>query len=266
MKTASTTRFCCRSPLINLFQKTLMFTALIPQYLNELVERKVGDFTSPQTFHTFKVQRLNDNPIKLLTEFACQLPVKIFTLITNFLIEACDLSDTPPPTVRTFDFTTQCFVERPKFVQGLFQGLRVLYLLTRVKCQVCVFHAEVCPNAFTCCRQRFKIFIGRCKTKPIVPATITLYRNLANPPMPLTVFMKCVGDPIKLPFTCFRIPFTKSQRKPIVLQRPTRRTRVSDRFELMSFFDFRSATKFLKKTIISFINTHQFLLHRLTRQ
>ena len=163
-----------------------MFTALIPQYLNELVERKVGDFTSPQTFHTIKVQRFKDNRIKLLTKFRGKLPVKVFALVRNLTVKTSDLSDTTPPAVRTFLFAAQCFVERPKFVQGVFQRLWVLYLFTRAKGQVCVFHAEVCPNAFTCCRQRFEIFIGCCKTKPIVSATITLYRNLANPPMPLT--------------------------------------------------------------------------------
>ena len=55
MKTTVATRFCCSRPLINLFEKTLMFTALIPQYLDELVESKVGDWTSPQAFHAVKV-------------------------------------------------------------------------------------------------------------------------------------------------------------------------------------------------------------------
>ena len=251
MKTAITARFCCSRPLINLFQKTLMFTTLIPQYLNELVESKVRDFASPQSFHAVKVQRFKDNLIKLLTEFACELPVKIFTLVTNFLIEACKLPNTLPPTIRTFDFTTQCFIERPKFVQGLFQGLRVLYLFTRAKCQVCVFHAEICPNAFTCCRQRSKICIGCCQTKIVVTTTITLYRNLANRPMPLTVLMKSVGYPIKLPFTCFRIPFTKCQCNTIVFQRPTSGAGICNRFELMLPFNFRSATKFFQNQYAS---------------
>ena len=161
MKTTVATRFCCSCPLINLFQKTLMFTALIPQYLNKLIEAKIGDFTSPQAFHTVKVQRFNDNRIKLLTKFTGELPVKVFALITDFTIEACDLSHTPPPTVRTFYLSRKAFVERPKFVQGVFQGLGVLYFFTRAQCQIGVFHSEVCPNAFTCCRQRFKIGVVR---------------------------------------------------------------------------------------------------------
>ena len=135
MKTTITTRFSCSSPLIDLFEKTLMFATLILQYLNELVEGKVRNFTSPQPFHAIKVQGFKDNRIKLLAKFAGELPMKVFALVSDFLIEACKLSHTPPPTVRTFLFTAQCFIERPKFVQVRFQRLWVLYLLTRGKCQ-----------------------------------------------------------------------------------------------------------------------------------
>ena len=107
MKTTVATRFRCSCPLIDLFEKTLMFTALGLQYLNKLVEGEVRDFTSPQAFHTVKVQGFKDNRIKLFTEFAGKLPLKVFTLVADFPIEMCDLSHTPPPTVRTFDFTTQ---------------------------------------------------------------------------------------------------------------------------------------------------------------
>ena len=114
------TRFCGRRPLIDLAEITLMFTTLILQYLNELVEGKVRDFTSPQAFHTVKVQGLKDNRIKPLAKFAGELPVKVFTLVTHLPIEACDLSHTPPPTVRTFLLTVQGFVEfaevRPRTV------------------------------------------------------------------------------------------------------------------------------------------------------
>ena len=266
MRPTIATRFRCSCPLIDLAKITLMFTTLIPQYLNELVECKIGDFTSPQAFHTIKVQSFNHNRIKLLTKFTRELPVKVFAVVADFPIQAGDLSHTSPPTVRTFLLTTQCLVERPKFVQRLFQRLWVLYLLTRAKGQVSVFHTEVCPNAFTCCRQRSKICVVRCYAYPIASATITLYCNLANRPMPLTVLMKCVRYPIKLPFTRLWIPFTKSQRDTIVMQRPASRTQIRHRLKLMSRLDTRSATKFLEKTIVRIINTHQLLLYRLTRQ
>ena len=180
MKTTVATRFRCSCPLINLFEKTLMFTTLISQYLNKLVEGKVGDFTSPKPFHSVNVQRFNEDFIKLLTKFAGELPMKIFALVADFTIQARDLSHTLPPTVRTFFFTTQCLVERPKFVQRVFQRLWVLYLFTRAQCQIGIFHAKVCPNAFTCCRQRSKIGVVRCYTDPIAPTCITLNRDSAN--------------------------------------------------------------------------------------
>ena len=192
--------------------------------------------------------------------------MKIFALIRNLMVQSCDLSDTPPPTIRTFDFTTQCLIERPKFVQGVFQGLWVLYLFTRAKCQICVFHTEVCSYAFTCSGQRSKICIGRCNTKPIVPATITLDCDKTDSSVPLTMLMESIWNFIKLPFACFRIPFTEGQRDTIIFQRPPRFSWVSDRLKLVTLFDFRSATEFLEKSIVCLINPFQFLLDCLRRQ
>jgi hypothetical protein len=61
-----------------------MFATFGLQYLNKLVEAKVGDFTSPQAFHTVKVQGFNRDCVKLLTQFGCQLPVKVFALVGDF--------------------------------------------------------------------------------------------------------------------------------------------------------------------------------------
>ena len=266
MKTAIATRFRCSRPLSDLFKMTLMFLTLIFQYLNKLVEGEVGNLTSPKPFHAVNVQGFKDNRIKLFTKFRGKLPMKVFTLIGDFPIEACELSHTPPPAVRAFDFTAKFFVERPKFVQGLFQRLAVVYLLTRAKCQVCVFHTEVCPNAFTCCRQRFEICVGCRDTKPIGTASITFDSDTANSPMPLAVFMERVWHFIQLLFTCLGIPFTESQRDTIIFQRPPRFTGVGNRFELMSLFDFGSTPKFFEKTIVCIMDPFEFLLNRLRRQ
>ena len=230
MNPTITTRFRCSSPSTDLFQKTLMFAALILQYLNELVEGKVRDFTSPEAFQvSVKVQGFNGNRIKLLTKFACQLPMKVFALVGNFAIETGDLSYTPPPTTRTFDFTRKAFVEGSQFLQGVFQRLRVLFFLTRAKCQICVLHAKVCPNALTCCRQRFKIRAGCCYANPIVTASITFDGNTTHSSMPLAVFMESIRDFIKLPFACFRIPLTEGEGNTIVFQRPPRFSGKGDR-------------------------------------
>ena len=224
-----------------------MFLTLILQYLNKLVEGKVRHLASPKAFHAVKVQSFKDNRIKLLTEFGGKLPLKVFALVGDFTVETGKLPNTPPPTVRTFLFTTQCFGEMTKFVQRLFQRLWVLYLLTRGKRQVSVFHTKVCPNALTCCWQRFEICVGCYDIKPIVAALITLDSNTVDTPMPLAVLMKRIRHFVKLPLTCSRIPFTQRQRDTIVFQRPPRTPRVCYRLELVSAFPFRFPTKFLKK-------------------
>ena len=246
VKPAITTRFRCSSPLTDLTQPTLMFATLILQYLNKLVERKVGDFTSPQAFQvSVKVQSLNDNRIKLLTKFRRELPVKIFTLVGDFPIETCELPDTPPPTVRTFYFTRKFFVEIPKFVQGLFQRLWVLDFLTRAQCQVRVFHTEICPNAFTCCRQWFEICISCRDTKPIITTSVTFDCDIADSSgFPLAVFMESIWHFIKSPLTV--TPLAKCKDNAIVFQRPPRVSRIGDRLKLVSLLDFRSPTEFLK--------------------
>ena len=266
MKTTIATRFRRSSPLTHLNKLTLMFLTLILQYLNKLIEGKVGNLTPPQAFHAVKVQSFKDNRIKLLAKFAGELPVKVFALVADLPIETCESSNTSPLAVRTFLFTTQRLVERPKFLQVRFQRLWVLYLFTRGKCQICVFHTEVRPNAFTCCWQGSKIFVGRRDTKPISTATITLYRNLANRSMPLAVLVKSICDFIKLPFTCLWIPLAKTQGHTIIIQRPTSRTRIRKRLKLTSRLNMRSTPKFLKETVIRLMNTLEFLLHNLARQ
>ena len=264
MKTAIATRFCCSRPLTGLTQLTLMFDTLILQYLNELVERKVGDFTSPEAFHAIKVQGFNGNRIKLLTKFACQLPMKVFALVADFPIEPCELFHTPPPTVRTFPFTRKFFVETTKFLQGLFQRLWVLFFLTRAQRQICVFHAEVCPNALTCCRQRFEVGVGCCYANPIVTASITFDGNTTNIPVPLAVFMESIRNFIKSPFAI--IPLAECKGNAIVFQRPTRFSWIGDRLELVSLFDFRSTAEFLEKSVIRCVNPSQLLLNGLAWQ
>ena len=145
MKTAVATRFCCSSPLTDLTQLTLMFLTLILQYINKLIEGEVGDLASPKSFHTRKVQGFNGDGVESLTKFRSKLPLKVFASVADFSIETCDLSHTPPPAIRTFNLSAEFFVERPKFVQVRFQRLWVLFFLTRAKCQVRVFHTEICP-------------------------------------------------------------------------------------------------------------------------
>ena len=263
MKSAVATRFRCRSPLLNLEQRTPMLLTLILQYLNKLVERKVGDFASPQAFHTVKVQRFNGDGIKLLTQFRGKLPVKVFALIAYPSIEPCKLPHTPPPTVRTLHLARKTFVERPKFVQGLFQRLGVVFLFTRAQCQVCVFHTEVCPNTLTRCWQKFRFYKVGYDIKPIITAVISFERDTAYISFKLTVFMERISDFVMSPFTVIPLPEIESEA--IVIQRPSRLFQCEG-LELMAFFNLRSTAKFLEKTLIRQVNTFEFLLDRLTRQ
>ena len=58
-----------------------MFDALILQYLNKLVKGKIGDFASPQPFHTVKVQRFGNEGIKPFAEIGSDLVVPVLTLV-----------------------------------------------------------------------------------------------------------------------------------------------------------------------------------------
>ena len=190
--------------------------------------------------------------------------MKVFALIRDFPIKTCDGSHTPPPAIRTFDFTRKFFIQRPKFLQRLLQRLWVLYFLTRAQCQISVFHAEVCPNAFTCCRQTFHVRVGCYYVNPIVTAIITLDCNTDQRAMPLAVFMKCIWHFIKSPFTL--IPLTECESDTIVFQRPPGFSGKGDRLKLMSLFDFRSTAKPLEKAVVCQMDTFQLLLNCLAWQ
>ena len=84
MKTAIATRFGCSCPLTDLTEITLMFTALIPQYLNKLVEGEVRNLTPPQAFHAVKIQCFNNDCVKFLTEFRGKLPMKVLRWLLIF--------------------------------------------------------------------------------------------------------------------------------------------------------------------------------------
>ena len=241
-----------------------MFLTLIFQYLNKLVESKVGDFASPQAFHSVKVQGFNRNRIKLLTKVACQLPLKVFALVADFPIQTCELSHTPPPAVRTSNLSGKAFVERPKFVQGAFQRLGVVFLFTRAECQVRVFHAEVgFPNTLTRCWQRFRFYKVGYDIKPIITASVAFYRDTTDSPIEIAVFTERISDFVMSPFTLF--PLSEIESEAIVFQRPTRLFQ-REGFKLMPFLDFRSTPKPLEKSLICQVNPFEFFLDRLTWQ
>ena len=183
------TRFRGSCPLSDLKELTLMFSTFILQYLNKLVKGEVRDLTSPQAFHTIKVQRLGNNGIKPFTQVGSDLVVPVFALVGDMPIQPRKLFKTPPPIVRTLYLSGKVFVECAKFFQGVFQKFWRLFLFACAKCQVGL-HTKIYPYALTCSR----IGVGNrsvCNhVKPIGSNTITKDLDIANFTLPDTMLVK----------------------------------------------------------------------------
>ena len=244
-----------------------MFDTFILQQRNKLVESEIGDFPSPEAFHSCQVQRFKSECIKASTQVGSEFPMPVKALSADLAIQYRQLSDGTPPVSRTFFLTRKALVERAELFQGLLQELWTLYLFACGKCQICVLHTEVCPNALTCRRLQFGRSIVCCDTKPVVSTIITLYRDLLNiARSPITMFVKCERNWFSYPFSLLRIPFTKGYNDMLICYLPTRYPREGDRFEFVLGFNMRSATQFVEKSLIGFMNTFQLTLDRLTRQ
>ena len=111
-----------------------MFETLKLQYLNKLPKGKVGDFASPETLHTSKIEFLSRNRVKPSAQVCGKFPMPIFALVGDMPIASCELTKTTPPVIGAYNLTTECFVKRSKFFQGLFQEFWRLYLLACRKC------------------------------------------------------------------------------------------------------------------------------------
>lgn len=95
-----------------------MFQTLELQNLNKLPEGKIGDFSSPETFHTIKVKRLSGDGIKPSTQVSGKFEMPISALVDDMSVEPSKLTDGTPPIVRTFNFTRKTFVEFSEFGLG----------------------------------------------------------------------------------------------------------------------------------------------------
>ena len=183
------TRFCGRCPLSDLNKLTLMFSTLILQYLNKLVKGEVRDFTSPEAFHTLKVQRLGNDRIKPFAQVSSNLVVPVLALVADMPIQPRKVSDTPPPIVRTFDLSADSFVEGAKFFQGVFEKFWRVFLFAVAKGQVGL-HTKIYSYALTCSRTGLGSG-GICNhVKPIGANTITKDLDKANFTLVVAVLMK----------------------------------------------------------------------------
>ena len=103
---AVATRFCCSSPLTDLTEGSLMFETFELQYLNKLIESKVGDFPSPQAFHSCQVQRFKSKCLKTL-----------HICFANPCVGESWLPDSTPPVIRTFLFSRKTLIEGAELFQ-----------------------------------------------------------------------------------------------------------------------------------------------------
>ena len=163
-----------------------MFDTLERQYLNKLTEGEVRDFPSPKTFHRIKVQCLGDDGIKPSAEIRRTFVVPVLALIGNLGVKPCEVSHRTPPIVRTSNLSADRFVEVSKLVQGVFQGLGMLDLLTCIQRQIRL-HTEVYPYAFTCSRQHFFGGIICHDIKPILTGSIPADLDITDVPLPIAM-------------------------------------------------------------------------------
>ena len=261
MKSAVATRFRGSSPLTDLKELALMFNALILQYLNKLVKGKVGDFPSPKPFHTLKVQRLGNDRIKPFAQVGRNLVVPVLALVDDMPIQPREVSDTPPPIVRTFYLSTDCFIECAKFFQGLFQKLWRLFLFACAKCQVSL-HTKIYSYALTCRRIWFG-GEGVCNhVKPIGANTITKDLDKANFTLVVAVLVK--REPAFVEFEALLPVIPRFERKPDtsffkeIRRLELRRTVSSFTLELWK------STESVKEPFISDMDTDNHCVKRIT--
>ncbi len=237
-----------------------MFETLELQYVNKLSKRKVGDFTSPKPFHTFKVQRLGSDKVKPSAKVCGKFVVPVFALVSNMPIQPRKLSDTTPPIVRTFYLSADSFVECVKFAQGLFQKLWRLFLLAVAKCQV-GFHTEIYPYALTCSRIRFGNG-GVCNHVKVVCAdSITQYLNIANFTVPVAMLVKREPTFFELQGLSRCVPgFQRKSNTPFFKE--IRRLELRRTIPIFTLELWKS-TESIKKTFISDMDTDNHFVKRI---
>ena len=247
-----------------------MFDTLERQYLNKLVEGKIGDLTSPETFHRIKVECLGGDEIEPLTQVGRCFPVPIQSLVGDFAMKPCEFTDSAPVVTRTFDLSADGFAKFTEFGQGVFQGLRVLDFLTGVECQIRL-HAEVYPYAFTCSGQDFFGGVICNDIKPQCSDSVATDLDIADISFPLAmlvkqeetfiVFVELLGVRIPLPKRNANTPAFK-----FISIRKLRRTVFLALFELRGPDTSATSTFFdpIKESLITDMDTDDHRVQRIT--
>ena len=188
-----------------------MFDTLILQQRNKLVKCQIGDLPSPEAFHTVYVQCFKSECIKASTKVSGEFPVPVKALPADLAIQYTKFSDRTPPVSRTFFLASKVLIEHAELFQGLLQELRRLYLLTRAKCQICVLHTEVCPNALTCSGYRFGRSIVCYDIEPVFTNSVSQDLDIADVPVPVSVLMERKTPFAKLQTLRVYVPFFEGE-------------------------------------------------------
>ncbi len=159
----------------------------------------------------------------------------ISTLVGNFDVESCQLTNSTPPVTGTFLFPSDGFVECSELGQGAFQGLGMVNLLTGVQRQIGI-HAKVCAYAFTCSGQYFFANAICHDIQPQCSSSVSTDLNIADLPFPIAmvVIQNVSGDEHKLLFlnVAFLEGDTNTALREFVACLKLRRTVASFAFEL----------------------------------
>ena len=188
-----------------------MFDTFILQQLNKLTQCQIGDFTSPEAFHSCQVQRFKSKSIKASTKVSGEFPMPIQALPTDLTIQPCDFPNTTPPIIRTFDFPRKALVQVAELFQRLFQELRRLYLLTCGKGQICVFHSEICSYALTCSEHRFGGSVICDDIEPVFACVIAKDLDISDIAIPFAVLVKAIPNSMELQLSRLFVPYLEGK-------------------------------------------------------
>ena len=234
-----------------------MFETFELQNLNKLIKGEVRDFPAPQAFHTLKVQRLGNERIKPSTQVSRPFVMPVFTLVGDVPIQPCELTDTSPPIVRTFDLTAKCLTESSQFFQGMFQELWRVYLLTCAERQIGI-QAEIYPYALTCSRIGFGRGIVSDNIHPKCSNGVAKDLDIADISVPFTVVVKRKPTLLKLKGLRGCVPrFERESDTSLfyeIRRLELRRTVAVFALEL------RQSTETVKKTVVRNMDTDNHLI------
>ena len=201
-----------------------MFDTVFKQQRNKLVKCQIGDFPSPEAFHSCQVQRFKSESIKASTKVSRQFPMPIQALPTDLAIPPCDFPNSTPPIIRTFDFARkETLVKVAELFQGLLEKLWALYLFACRKRQICVLHTKlcqwhnlsllyiVCAYALSCSEHRFGGSVVCDDVNPVFACVIAKDLDISNIAVPFAVLVKAIPNSMELQLSPLFVPYLEGK-------------------------------------------------------